>query len=139
MKEIKHIEVDGNDGAGKSFRIELLKKMFPNVEVADRGLFSKYTLDEFYPRLNGGEKSDRLADEFRNLVRSNLDTLYIIMDCPIPTCQDRIKSRGDSLDTQFHSETALAMYEWRFHRLYSLVEDCPNVLMVDSKRYLNDL
>ena len=139
MKEIKHIEVDGNDGAGKSFRIELLKKMFPNVEVADRGLFSKYTLDEFYPRLNGGEKSDRLADEFRNLVRSNPDTLYIIMDCPIPTCQDRIKSRGDSLDTQFHSETDLAMYEWRFHRLYSLVEDCPNVLMVDSKRHLNDL
>ena len=98
MKEIKRIEVDGNDESGKTFRIGIIKNMFPNVEVVDRGLFSKYTLDEFYPRLNGNEHHLELAAEFRHIVRESTDTLYVIMDCPIPTCQQRIKNRGDSLE-----------------------------------------
>lgn len=139
MKEIKRIEVDGNDGSGKTFRIGIIKNMFPNVEVVDRGLFSKYTLDEFYPRLNGNEHHLELAAEFRHIVRESTDTLYVIMDCPIPTCQQRIKNRGDSLEDAYHTENALSLYEWRFRRLYSLVEDCPNVIMLDASRQLDDI
>ncbi len=140
MKAIRRIEVDGNDGAGKSFRIELIKKMFPGVEVADRGIFSKYTLDEYYPPLYPrSEEDQKCAEAFRNEVMKNSDTLYILMDTPIEKCQERIVSRGDSLDTQFHSEDALAKYEWRFHRLYKLVDDCPNVIILDANRQLIDL
>lgn len=140
MQAIRRIEVDGNDGAGKSFRIELLKKMFPNVEVADRGIFSKYTLDEYYPPLYPRTLDEHNRTElFRNEVRKNSDTLYILMDTPIDICQERILSRGDSLDTQFHSEDALAKYEWRFRRLYKLVDDCPNVIIIDANRHLTDI
>lgn len=140
MQAIKRIEVDGNDGAGKSYRIELLKKMFPTVEVVDRGIFSKYTLDEYYPPLYPRTLDEHnRAELFRNEVRTNSDTLYILMDTPIEICQERILSRGDSLDTQFHSEDALAKYEWRFRRLYKLVDDCPNVIIIDANRQLIDL
>lgn len=140
MQAIKRIEVDGNDGAGKSFRIQIIKKMFPTVEVVDRGLFSKYTLDEYYPRLNGDESHLKRAAEFRHIVREeSADTLFIILDCPISVCQDRIMKRGDSLDTEFHSEDELAKYEWRFRRLYKLVEDCPNVIIIDANRHLTDI
>lgn len=140
MQAIKRIEVDGNDGAGKTFRIELLKKMFPNVEVVDRGIFSKYTLDEYYPPLYPRTLDEHnLAEIFRNEVRKNSDTLYILMDTPIEICQERILSRGDSLDTQFHSEDALAKYEWRFRRLYKLVDDFPNVIIIDANRHLTDI
>jgi hypothetical protein len=43
---IRKIEVDGNDGTGKSYRIEKMKELFPGLVYYDRGIFSKATLNE---------------------------------------------------------------------------------------------
>jgi len=47
----KRIEIDGNDGTGKTTRVKFLKKMYPGYEVLDRGLLSQWVMEDF--RFNG--------------------------------------------------------------------------------------
>lgn len=43
----KRIEIDGNDGTGKTTRVKFLKKMYPEYEVLDRGLLSQWVMEDF--------------------------------------------------------------------------------------------
>ncbi len=47
----KRIEIDGNDGTGKTTRVKFLKKMYPGCEILDRGLLSQWVMEDF--RFNG--------------------------------------------------------------------------------------
>lgn len=47
----KRIEIDGNDGTGKTTRVKFLKKMYPEYEILDRGLLSQWVMEDF--RFNG--------------------------------------------------------------------------------------
>lgn len=134
---IKKIVVDGNDGTGKSYRIEQLKKLFPNITFEDRGIFSKATLDDdlFDDKKNESFKFCFVAtprEKFYNSIKMHSDTLYIVLDASIETCQKRILERGDSLDCEFHNEKDLRKYKERFNLLVDLCRGLPNVMLVNT-------
>lgn len=58
------IEIDGNDGVGKTTYINKLKEFFPNDIFLDRGLLSKATLHPYWDK----EKLERLHQFFHLLV-----------------------------------------------------------------------
>ena len=66
-----NIEVDGNEGTGKTYIIKLIKQFFNNCIFKDRGIFSKATL------LNK-ESEEKMYDYIDNNIDN--DTLYIILD-----------------------------------------------------------
>ena len=110
---IKKIVIDGNDGTGKSVRVSVLKKHFPGIEIEDRGVFSEATL------------RDELFEE-------HPETLFIICDASIETCQKRILERGDSLDEEFHNEDDLRKYRARFLMLFEAAKKYPNIMFVNT-------
>lgn len=124
---IKKIVVDGNDGTGKSYRIEQLKKIFPGIEFEDRGIFSKATLNESLFTLESIKDFVKARDEFIDYIKNNEDTLYIIVDASAETCQKRILERGDSLEEEYHTKEDLEKFRKRFLYLVDLVKDVPNI------------
>ena len=128
---IKKIVIDGNDGTGKSVRVSVLKKHFPGIEIEDRGIFSEATLrDELF----GDDKQSRR--NLRNFIWSEVEehpeTLFIICDASIETCQKRILERGDSLDEEFHNEDDLRKYRARFLMLFEAAKKYPNIMFVNT-------
>ena len=129
---IKKIVVDGNDGTGKSTRVNELRKLFPNIPIEDRGIFSEATLnDELFKPCKKNECISPLQVEFLNKVKGS-NTLYIILDASIETCQKRILERGDSLDCEFHNENDLKKYRDRFWQLIQICDRLPNVMVVNT-------
>lgn len=124
---IRKIVVDGNDGTGKSYRIEQLKKVFPGIEFEDRGIFSKATLNESLFTLESIKDFVKERDEFIDYIKNNEDTLYIIVDASVETCQKRILERGDSLEEEYHTKEDLEKFRKRFLYLVDLVKDVPNI------------
>lgn len=129
---INRIIVDGNDGTGKSTRVEQLKKMFPNITVLDRGDFSKETLNkDIFDDLESLEsKIARL--NFRKKIKNNESTLYIILDADPEVCQKRIIERGDSIDEPYHNMDDLIKYSQRFLILVDTCRDLSNVMLIDT-------
>lgn len=132
---IRKIVIDGNDGTGKSFRIEQMKPLFPGVEFQDRGIFSEATLNDdiFDDSKNKSWESCFVMtprQKFRHEIMHNSDTLYIILKAKTETCRNRIKERGDSLEEEFHTINDLMKYGQRFDYLVELVKSCPNVMCV---------
>ena len=128
---IKKIVVDGNDGTGKSTRVSQLKKMFPNVEVCDRGEFSEATLNELIFVGNDVNHLVERATFYRSIKRKS-DCLFIIVDASPETCQKRILERGDSIDVPYHNMDDLIKYHDRFLNLVELCKDLPNVMLVST-------
>lgn len=131
---IKKIVIDGNDGTGKSIRVSLLKKYFPGIEIEDRGVFSEATIrDELF----GDDKQSRR--NLRNFIWSEVEehpeTLFIICDASIETCQKRILERGDSLDEEFHRESDLKKYRERFLKLVDAAKNFQNIMLVNTDDY----
>ena len=124
---IRKIVVDGNDGTGKSYRIEQLKKIFPGIEFEDRGIFSKATLNESLFTLESIKDFVKARDEFIDYIKNTDDTLYIIVDASVETCQKRILERGDSLEEEYHTKEDLEKFRKRFLYLVDLVKDVPNI------------
>ena len=124
---IRKIVVDGNDGTGKSYRIEQLKKIFPEIEFEDRGIFSKATLNESLFTLESIKDFIKARDEFLDYIKNTEDTLYIIIDASVETCQKRILERGDSLEEEYHTKEDLEKFRKRFLYLVDLVKDIPNI------------
>lgn len=132
---IKKIVVDGNDGTGKTYRIKLLEKLFPGVEIKDRGLFSEYTLKEEYFKGNISKKTKEVITaklNFKHIVSSHKDTLFIILDASPETCQKRISERGDSLEQEYHNMKDLKKYRKRFKRLVKYCDSLNNVIMINT-------
>ena len=101
----KRIEIDGNDGTGKTTRVKFLKKMYPGYEILDRGLLSQWVMEDF--RFNSWYQIDQLVG-FRE------DTLYITLYTTVEKSQERIVKRGDSLDEEYHNKEDLCKYNARF-------------------------
>ena len=120
-------EIDGNDGTGKSYRAALLKRIFPDIPIQDRGFFSEATLNE---RIFVHD-ADAMA-QFRNHILKNNDVVYIVCVCSIQKSQERILTRGGSLDEEFHTEADLKKYNERFDILLDLVKDLPNVIRLNT-------
>ena len=120
-------EIDGNDGTGKSFRAAMLRRLFPDIPVKDRGVFSEATLNESI----FAHDADAMAN-FKNHILKNNDVVYIVCRCSIPKSQERILSRGGSLDEEFHTEADLKKYNERFDFLLDLVKDLPNVIRLNT-------
>ena len=128
---IKKIVIDGNDGTGKTFRVNLLRKMFPNIEIEDRGIFSDKTLDDILFDYNKSSSVIRRKN-FVNSIEEQKDTLFIICDASVETCQKRISERGDSLEEEYHNKKDLIKYRGRFMLLVELCSELPNVMFIDT-------
>ena len=131
---IKKIVIDGNDGTGKTYRIEQLKKLFPGIEFQDRGIFSKSTLIEelFEPEPKGLKYLFKCTprERFINTIKSHPDTLYIILWATPETCQKRIQERGDSIEEEYHTIADLSKFNLRFKTLVEYVKNLPNVMYI---------
>ena len=128
---IKKIVIDGNDGTGKTFRVNLLRKMFPNIEIEDRGIFSNKTLDDSLFDYNKVSSINHRKN-FVNSIEEQKDTLFIICDASVETCQKRISERGDSLEEEYHNKKDLIKYRGRFMTLAELCSELPNVMFVNT-------
>ena len=130
---IKNIVIDGNDGSGKTYRCTELKKLFPNVEIDDRGLFSDVTLDDelFCEYSSKGIVSER-CKKFVEKVEAETETLFVILMTDPVIAQKRILERGDSIDEEFHTMDDLKKYNRRFEILCEIVKDKPNVMVVKT-------
>ena len=130
---IKRIEVDGNDGSGKTFRCDKLKGMFPGIDVVDRGLFSEATLDDALFDENSEKMFDELhCVDFIRKVDECSETLFIILMTEPETAQKRILERGDSIDEEYHTLEDLKKYNRRFEILCDIVRDRSNVMVVHT-------
>lgn len=99
------IEIDGNDGTGKSSVIEILKKRYPNVDFKDRGILTKLT-DVF---------QDELPDALPGSSEAK-NTVYFVLDAELETLVERINQRCGS-PGHYESYPALFKYRNRFRRL----------------------
>lgn len=106
------VEIDGNDGTGKSTIIKHLKSKYPEIHFKDRGVLSALTLDENYSHVNSRTKVMRTL--FND---PSAQTKHIILDCSERLSQARIQSRGDSIDQEFHNLSDLLKYRSRFGKL----------------------
>lgn len=108
------IEIDGNDGVGKTYTIKRLKDYFPDIvadiEFRDRGSLTKATDDWNFTKEKG--------------------VFYIILDCLVSTSQKRIMDRGGSLTEKYHTFEDLSHYRERFHIL-AKEHDIP-IFLTDS-------
>jgi len=130
MEQIKKIELDGIPGTGKTFRAEMLKKMFPDCTIIDEGLYTDQVSDENYISLEDANNPDRLqafAEAFREKVKAASDTMFVILFCTTPKSKARLKDRGDNPD-DIPSDDDLFEYSKRFNFLYKVTRDLPNVL-----------
>lgn len=104
------IEIDGNDGVGKTTYINRLQEIFPNDVFLDRGLLSKATLHPYW-------NNDLKKNEIRNYKRMcplNKNVCYILLDTYPKLCQERIFKRGDSIKEKYHTMEDLILFQKRF-------------------------
>ena len=87
------VEVDGNDGVGKSTLVRGLQSIgFANVK--DRGRLTQATDD----RTVGPEPG----------------VLYILLTAPVAECRKRLQRAGKDLDERYHTVQDLSLYHDRF-------------------------
>lgn len=95
------VEVDGNDGVGKSFLIKRLLALHPSLvndfEFNDRGDLSLATDSDEFIKKEG--------------------VIYIIVDCSEELSQKRILKRGDSIEEKYHTMEDLKYYRAKFMAL----------------------
>lgn len=99
------IEIDGNDGVGKTTYIKRLQEIFPNDIFLDRGLLSKLTLSTEWNK----EKPN-----INSMCNFNPNICYILLDTYPEQCQQRILSRGDRIDVPYHNMEDLLKFQKRF-------------------------
>ena len=88
------IEIDGNDGVGKTTVCERLRTKYTKVTVRDRGKMTEATEDPS--------------------VEPDPDVVYVLLDAPVDVSRKRLKEAGKDLDEQYHTEADLREYKARF-------------------------
>lgn len=96
------IEVDGNDGTGKTTLVAQLR--LAGYSVKDRGLLTRMTDG------SGG--------------RPDPDTLYLLLDAPVEICRERLRGAGKNLDEPYHTVDDLAKYREKFLDASTKVPNC---------------
>ncbi len=86
------VEIDGNDGTGKTTLVAALREA--GVHVSDRG---KMTLATDNPNLRPEES-----------------VIYILLDCPVRVSRARLEAAGKSLEEKYHTVQDLTFYRKRF-------------------------
>ena len=120
------IEIDGNDGTGKTYLINSIReylfnnfnynwKLNRDIVYEDRGLLSVATLS------NEWEKENPDITNICKLDKEN--TLYILIDDIPEKCQERILARGDSIEEEYHTLADLQKYRDRFNKLKDTFSD----------------
>lgn len=84
------IEIDGNDGVGKTTYINKLKEFFPNDIFLDRGLLSKATLHPYWDN----ELKKNQVRNYKYMCPLNKNVCYILLDTYPKLCQERILKQG---------------------------------------------
>lgn len=107
------IEIDGNDGVGKTTYIDKLKSIFPDDLFLDRGLLSKATLHPDWDKELGKNE----IRKYKSMCRLNKNVCYILLDTYPEKCQERILKRGDSITEQYHTMDDLLKFQHRFKTL----------------------
>lgn len=116
------VEIDGNDGTGKTFLINEIKRQLTftgfkgNVKFNDRGVLSKATLADTW-------KDNPDNPNLAGLCKLNKDTIYYLVDDVPIVCQNRIIERGDSIEEEFHTLEDLIKYRERFLKLQEHYSD----------------
>jgi len=94
------VEIDGNDGVGKTTCINILKQHFgDDIEFKDRGALTLATDSDEFNKEKG--------------------VCYILLDCSVEECQNRILKRGDSITEKYHTIEDLTYYRERFLKIAS--------------------
>lgn len=105
------VEIDGNDGTGKSTVIARLKAL--GYEANDRGL------------------ATRLTDDLTLLAEARMDTLYIVLDCPVEECRRRLALAGRDLKEKYHTVADLTHYRAVF---LTVAKKLPHCHVIDAAR-----
>lgn len=104
------IEIDGNDGVGKTVFVNALRKLYPTDVIVDRGELSKATLHKEWERKL--EKNE--IHDFKSMLTLDPHVCYILLDTYPKQCQERILLRGDSIDEPYHNMDDLLLFQRRF-------------------------
>lgn len=112
------VEIDGNDGVGKTTCINILKQHFgDDIEFKDRGALTLATDSDEFNKEKG--------------------VCYILLDCSVEECQNRILKRGDSITEKYHTIEDLTYYRERFLKIAS--ENYIAVFNVTLKLPINEI
>ena len=99
---MNRIEIDGNDGTGKSTLVKRLKA--EGYDVYDRGIATQMTDDD-------------------KLICKD-DAIHIILDVPPNISQERLLEAGKDLRERFHTLPDLVFYRKRFKAVASRLPKC---------------
>ena len=102
--QYKRIEIDGNDGVGKTTVCNMLKKIIPfNIKINDRGSVTDQT------------------DKEGTFFKKERDTAYIVLDASENLSRERIEKRHKEsnveIDEKYESISALMYYRKRFREI----------------------
>lgn len=116
------VEVDGNDGTGKSSVVNLLKNKYADnghLIIKDRGILTKLTDIDF----------SLIKPEIFNSV----NRLCIVLDCDSKTSQSRISKRDgiDSLKEYYHQKDTLEYYR----EIFLKEAKCLGIEVIDTEKY----
>lgn len=92
MAAFTRIEVDGNDGVGKTTLVRALAAL--GVDALDRGMLTKATDSPGLPAEPG--------------------VLYLLLDAPVETSRARLAAAGKDLNERYHTVEDLTFYRGRF-------------------------
>lgn len=121
MYGIECITVEGPDLAGKSSLIKNLHRTTNyRWNIHDRSYLSRVCCAMMYAR----DKKQPIRGMWREL--SNLNNIYVVLLPPIEDLQERLKVRGDDIQTE---ETLPILHGW-FETWSSSLERYPNVIVI---------
>lgn len=131
--------IDGNDGTGKTTRANAIREIM-GIAVNERGPLSRLTdCDELFEPFSYKKEpikySETAVDAIAEIKR-NTDTLYVILDSPVKTCQQNIISRGGSIEEKYHTFEDLCYYRERFRILYDFLKKelkITNILFLETR------
>lgn len=114
------ILLDGNDGTGKSTTMQILQKMFPNLEFKDRCFLTQMT--------------DISKDNWglfyeQNHNQENL--LYIIFYNSVEQSRTNLLKAGKDLNEQYHTIADLTHYNSIYEQIYETFKYKNNFLYIN--------
>lgn len=133
------VEIDGNDGTGKTFLIDTIKRQLKlhgfdgDIKFNDRGILSKATLDNIW------NTNINCNINFGDLCKFDDNTLYYLIDDFPEKCQEHILERGDSIEEEYHTMDDLIKYRSRFIALYDYYKNKITIIRKMGKEFNSNI